>query len=113
MAKIHVTPEAKRDLQHIKEYITLELDSLATAINTVFKITKSIRRIKDFPALGAPLSGIVDIPNDYRFLVCGNYLVFYRQEGDNVNVIRVIYSRRDYTKILFGITSDSNSEQDE
>jgi len=43
----------------------------------------------------------VEIETDYRFLVCGNYLVFYRTEADSVFVDRVIYGRRDYIKILF------------
>jgi len=102
MAKLHISPEAKNDLLDIKEYITTELENLTAAVNTLSKITKTIRRLGDFPDIGTPLSKVVEVPNNYRFLVCGNYLVFYKQEDGAVYVVRVLYGRRDYMKILFG-----------
>ena len=104
MAKVRISPKVRDDLHGIKEYITTELSAPVAAANTVSKITKAIRSLEDFPARGAPLSSIVDIPTDYRYLVCGNYLVFYRLEGNDVMVIRALYGGRDYTKILFGDT---------
>ena len=104
MAELHISPEAKDDLQGIKEYIKTELENSVAAVNTVSKIIKSIRGLKDFPDIGTPLSSIVDIPNNYRFLVCGSYLAFYRHEDDYVYVVRVLYGKRDYMKILFGST---------
>ena len=101
MAKINISPEAKNDLHDIKEYITVEFDSPTTAVNMVSKITTAIRTLSDFPDMGAPLSSKVDIPNNYRFLVCGSYLVFYKHVGGIVDIIRVLYGRRDYMKILF------------
>ena len=108
MAKLHISPEARDDLRGIKEYITTELVSPIAAVNTVSNISKAIRGLADFPARGVPLSSIVELPNDYRFLVCGNYMVFYRHEGDDIYVARVLYGRRDYMKILFGDTTDGN-----
>jgi len=108
--KLHITPEAKDDLHDIKEYITTELENPIAAVNTVTRITKALRRLRDFPGSGAPLFGAVPIPNDYRFLVCGSYLVFYRHEGNNVFVVRVLYGRRDYTKILFGNVPEGEPE---
>ena len=104
MAKLHISPQAQSDLHSIKEYIAAELENPNAAVNTVSKITKAIRRLTDFPDSGAPLSSIVSIPNNYRFLVCGNYLVFYRHESGYVYVLHVIYGKRDYMKILFGDT---------
>ena len=110
MAMLKITPEANNDLHDIKEYITTELDNPAAAINIVAKITKSIRTLASFPDKGIPLSSKVKIPNDYRFLVCGNYLVFYRHENDTVYVIRVLYGRRDYMPILFGNVLEDGPE---
>jgi plasmid stabilization system protein ParE len=55
-----------------------------------------------FPLSGAPLSSIYDIATDYRFLVCGIYIVFYRPQGDAVLIDRILYGRRDYLAVLFG-----------
>ena len=60
--------------------------------------------------MGAPLSSIVDIETDYRFLVCGNYTAFYRYDEKFVYVIRVLYSRRDFMKILFGVPMVADEE---
>jgi len=110
MAKIHISPEAQRDLHDIREYITVELENPAAAVNTVSKITKAIRNLVNFPASGAPLSSIVDAPNDYRFLTCSRYLVFYRHEGNNVYIARVLYGGRDYIKILFSDVPEDETE---
>ena len=102
MSNIHYTPEAEDDLAGIKKYISEQLENPLAAENTVTKITKRIRFLEQFPEIGTPLSAIIDVVTDYRFLVCANYLAFYRLDGNNVYIIRVLYGRRDYATILFG-----------
>ncbi|MBR4033977.1 MAG: type II toxin-antitoxin system RelE/ParE family toxin [Clostridia bacterium] len=102
MAKINYSPAALEDLREIKSYISEELCSEPAAINTIEKIMKRIRQLADFPELGAPLSSIIDLEVPYRFLVCGNYIAFYKTDTDNVYIIRVIYGKRNYMQILFG-----------
>ena len=84
MAKINFTPDALEDMKEIKAYITDELCSEQSAINTIEKIMKRIRQLADFPEIGAPLSSIISLEVPYRFLVCGNYTAFYKVEGDEV-----------------------------
>jgi len=102
MAQIHISPEEESDLQSIRSYISAELDSPVAATNVIAKIVKSIRNLEVFPNIGTPLSAIIDIPTDYRYLVSGNYLSFYRTDGENVYIVRVLYGKRDYLRILFG-----------
>jgi len=111
MAQLHISPEVLSDLAKIKEYITTELENPTAALNVVSKITKAIRGLECFPDIGAPLASIVDIPTDYRFLVTGNYLSFYRHEGDAIHVVRVLYGKRDYLKVLLGeLPEEADSE---
>ena len=102
MAKINFTPDALDDIKKIKVYITDELCGEQSAINMIEKIMKRIRQLADFPEVGASLSSIISIEVPYRFLVCGNYTVFYKVEGDEVHIIRVLYGRRNFMQILFG-----------
>ena len=44
---------------------------------------------------------MTDIESDYRFLTSENYMVFYRVNGQDVYIDRVLYGRRDYLRILF------------
>lgn len=48
-----------------------------------------------------PLSSMEDVDGEYRFLVSGNYMVFYRANGNDIYVDRVLYGRRDYLRVLF------------
>ena len=107
MAEIKFSPEAITDLQHTKAYITEELCNEQAAVGTVAKITKRIHMLASFPESGVTLFSIVDFETDYRFLVCGNYTAFYRIENQTVNIIRVLYGRRNFMQILFGEPSDN------
>lgn len=102
MFEVKFSPEAISDLQQTKAYITNELCSGQAAVNTVSKVLKQIEQLSVFPLSGAPLSSVVNFNTDYRFLVCGNYTAFYRVENDTVFIVRVLYGRRDYLRILFG-----------
>uniref|UniRef100_S0DD98 Putative toxin-antitoxin system protein n=1 Tax=termite gut metagenome TaxID=433724 RepID=S0DD98_9ZZZZ len=101
MAALNISPEALVDLQEIKKYITDELDNPIAAKRITAEIIKAMRRLKTFPNSGAPLSPHVVIQTDYRFLVCGNYLVFYRYNGKTAMVARILHGRRDYLAVLF------------
>ena len=101
MYKLKISPEARDDMEEIKGYISQELSNPQTEVNLVSKITKKIRRLPEHPGIGAPLSSIVDIQTDFRFLVCASYLIFYRYENEIVFVSRVLYGKRNYMRILF------------
>ena len=89
------------DLAGIKSYIAKNLENPSAAISTVRNITKDIRRLREHSLIGASLSSIADVESDYRFLVTGSYLTFYRVLDNDVYVDRVLYGRRDYLRILF------------
>lgn len=99
--KLHYTREARRDLDDIWDYINADLSNPSAAARTVDKIMDAIDQLGDFGELGAPLNSVSHIESDYRFLVCGSYLAFYRVSGNNVYIDRILYGRRDYLHILF------------
>ncbi len=102
MNNLHLSQEAQNDLAETKAYIEEELLNPSAALATVNKITKSLRILRTYAKAGTPLSSIADVESDYRFLVCGNYLSFYRTYGQELYVDRILYSRRDYMRVLFG-----------
>lgn len=102
MNKLHLSGAAQEDLAGIKAYIAQELDSPQAALSTLRRITKSIRILRDHAYAGAALSSVTDTKSEVRFLVSGQYLIFYRVCGRDVYVDRVLYGRRDYLRALFG-----------
>ena len=112
MAKIQYSQLAHRDLEKIGDYIAEDLKNPIAALNTVNRIQDTIDRLADFPESGAPLSSHYKAAGDYRFLVCGNYLAFYRVADNTVFIDRILYGRQDYMKILFGnMLEDDTGEQ--
>ena len=109
MNKLHLSPEAQEDLSEIKAYIAEDLENPQAALSTVTKITKTIRMLQDHALIGTPLSALADVNSDYRYLVSGNYMVFYRVAGKDVFIDRVLYGRRDYLRILFADTQEEQS----
>lgn len=109
--KIHYAPEAQNDLDEIWEYISFDLSNPQATENTVNKILDRIDALENFSEIGAPLSSVTEVESDYRFLVSGNYMVFYRVTGKDVYIDRVLYSRCDYLRILFSNLPQYDNEQ--
>ena len=86
MNNLHLSDEAQADLAGIKFYIAKNLENPSAAISTVRNITKDIRRLREHSLIGASLSSIADVESDYRFLVTGSYLTFYRVLDNDVYV---------------------------
>jgi toxin ParE1/3/4 len=101
MHKIRINPLARQDLLDIRDYITNELDSPNAAVNVISKIIESYEKLKEFPLLGMELSSKIDVVTDYRYLISGNYIVFYKKDDSYVSIYRILYAKRDYIKILF------------
>jgi len=111
MNDLHLAPEAQADLVNIKEYITKDLENPTAALSTVARITKTIRILREHAFIGTPLSSIADTDIDYRYLVSGNYMIFYRVTGKDVFVDRVLYGRRDYLRILLDRSEETGLKQ--
>ncbi len=100
--KLQFSPLALHDLGEIKEYISTGLGNPSAAQNTLSRILKAARQLINYPDSGAPISSVFDIQTDYRFVISGGYIVFYRYESNAVYIVRVLYGKRDYLAILFG-----------
>lgn len=111
MNKLLYSPEALNDLDEIWVYINNELQNSAAAQKIVSDTLDAIETLRDFLELGPPLSSITEFESDYRFLVCGKYIAFYRVMGFEVHIDRVLYGRRNYMRILFGtLQNDDGAE---
>jgi toxin ParE1/3/4 len=89
---------AEDDLIEIVTYVAADKPAAADALAARFE--------RDFGLLGsAPYLGRVPREEQlaalgYRYLVVGNYLVFYTVEGRSVLLHRIIHGARDYVKLL-------------
>ena len=101
MMKIRVTPAALNDLKEIKSYIENDLSNPIAAKNVIKRIIDDYSCLEISPHMGLSLSTKVPFDTDYRFIISGNYLVFYKADDEYVSIYRILYGRRDYLKIIF------------
>jgi len=102
MANVFMSEEAIRDFEQIGDYIARHFRSPKSALNTIRKIQERISKLEDFPLIRTPLSAIVAIKTDYRFLGYRSYLAFYRPQNDDVLIDRILHRRQDYVSVLLG-----------
>ena len=102
MYKLRINPVALQDLKDIKQYIASELDNPVAAKRIVNSIIQRYEALKKFPYMGERLNSKIEIQTDYRYLVSGSYIIFYRVEKRYVYVNRILYGARDYIKTIFG-----------
>ena len=89
---------AEDDLNDIVSYIAADRPKAAESLAR--RIEKNLRLLSINPHLGR-------VPNDprlfdlgYRYLVVGNYLIFYACEGRTIYVHRIMHAARDYLGLL-------------
>jgi len=93
---------AEQDIEKLFLYIQDDLANPIAAQNIAQKILQRIQQLTNFPELGASMMAIDTRLENYRYLIIDNYLVVYRYNRDAIYVIRVLYARSDYVRILQG-----------
>lgn len=99
--RLRYTPQARTDLREIQAYLTGELANPQAAARTAKQLLQSCQRLKLYPQLGPALTEKIGRETNLRYLVSGNYLIFYRAEAPYVSVLRILDGRTDYLRVLF------------
>lgn len=113
MMKLRINPEVIEDIAEIKRYIREKLCNPSAADRIAKRIVSAYKELKNAPFIGASLDSILEVKTDYRFLVCGNYLIFYKVKNDVISVYRVMNGRRDYCRQLLGTSYIQIADDDE
>lgn len=102
MYSLIFTETARQNYLDIGRYIAEESKSLDIAIKFIQKLQKETERLKNFPNSGFLPKDRFLLSVGYRFLVCGDYLTFYKtnEVEKKVIVYAVINGKRDYNKYL-------------
>jgi len=97
MAELPVvrSPAAEDDLTEI--WLTIALESPRAADRFIDTIGFRIRQLAIFPDSGPARP---DIAPEARALTVGKYLVLYRHNAQNVEILRVVHGARDITTLL-------------
>lgn len=110
---ILVSPAALKDLDDIKNYISVKLCNPTAAERVITNIISAIKALQEQPFIGAQLNSKIEFDTPLRYLVNGKYLVFYSVGNDKVEIVRIIHGRRDYTKIIFNNDNDFDEDTED
>ncbi len=92
------TPQADSDLQEIYRY-TKERWGLPQAKKYLHSLTESFEFLADNPQTGRPRD---DIRKGYRSLHKSKHHIFYRVEGQNILIVRILHHSRDIERQING-----------
>ena len=97
---IEYSKESKQDLIGIKQYIKYNLQEPEIAKKLISKIRKEIKSLKDNPEVCAIIDDDIIKKLEIRKLIVDNYIVFYRIKDSNIQIVRVMYGRRNWINLL-------------
>ena len=98
MMKLRINPIVAEDLKKMKEYIAEDNEEMA--VKTIQEIYARIENIQQLPYMGADLAKRVSFRTDYKYMICGNYVVLYKIGKEYVEIYRVVNRHQDITKIF-------------
>jgi toxin ParE1/3/4 len=94
MARVFFTRAARDDLIGIWTHIAA--DDLAAADRVLDRLDEVAAHLASNPQMGPARD---DIRPGLRYLVSGSYLLLYRIDGDDIEIVRAVHGRRD----LYGL----------
>ena len=98
---IHIMDAAKAEMREIYNHIAGELNQPAAA-RRISLIEAAIQSLKENPASRALVRDTYLASKGYRMIVVKSHLVFciVREEERAVSVMRILYGRRDWMRLL-------------
>jgi toxin ParE1/3/4 len=95
MLSIAPTLEAQADLTAIWRFIANH--NLRAADAYCDQIQDKFALLAQMPELGTRLD---IVPGDVRYFTVGNHVIFYRVQGDSLQILRVLHGARDFSPLL-------------
>jgi len=96
---IMYSPAVVRDLDRTWSEVFDASKSVDTADRNVEELMETVKKKEEFPGSGSPLY-YEDLFTGYCFVVFKAYIAFYRINGGNVLVDRVLYGKSEYLRKL-------------
>lgn len=100
--KLFVTQDAYHDIDEIVSYIVNILKNPTAADTLLSEIEENFRAVVENPEMYAYCDDTKLRNDGYRKIPVKNYILLYRVDGEEniVYIMRVIYGRRDYSKLI-------------
>ena len=97
---IEYSKESKEDLIEIKQYIKYNLQEPETTNKLISKIRNSIKDLNNNPKIYAIIDDDIIRKLEIRKIIVDNYIVFYRIKNNSIEIVRIMYGRRNWINLL-------------
>lgn len=97
--QIRITAPAWKDIDRISDYHLL-LVGPNSSKNITDKLLDTIALLADNPYLGAQHPDPVLAKNDFRKILCGDYVCIYKVIDEMVYIYRIVNGKTDYPKFF-------------
>lgn len=94
--KIIITQRAENDIDIAADYIFKKSCSKEVTVKFINGIYDAIEVLSKFPLSGQNPRSKALFKQGYKYVVYGEYLIFYKIDKKNIIVGSVIHSKRDY-----------------
>ncbi len=103
MKRILQSLEARKDIEEIVRYYSKQNLRVTNQFINEYKI--AVRKIEKMPAIGSlRFADELDIPNVRAYSLSNfPYLVFYFEQHDHIDLVRVLHTHRDIFNLLLGL----------
>jgi plasmid stabilization system protein ParE len=100
--RVRIVKPARTDMREIHRYIAMDLQNPAAATKRINLIDTNIQSLKTMPTRFPLVQDAYLASKGYRMIVCESHLVFFiiEEATKKVFVMRVIYARRDWARML-------------
>ena len=96
MMRWQLRPEARRDLEKIRQYTRNTWGALQ-ARAYLRELEGAFRKIAENPKIGRPHAGTTYV---YRRISAGSHVIFFRVNDDTLLIVRVLHERMDFDRHL-------------
>ena len=111
--RVRITKPAQNDMRVIHRYIADDLQNRTAAASWISLIDEKIQSLDENPARFPLVQDSYLASKGIRMMVVKHHLVFFviREEARFVSVMRVLYSRRDWLRILRSVVESQPDER--
>ena len=100
------SPAALDDISAAADYMEYELANPMAAKRFAETVIEKAQLFADVPGSGLVLRTVNGNDTGYRYMLAGNWMVFLECTERRALVVRVLYAKSDYMKVLFGEIED-------
>lgn len=97
---VEYSRDSKQDLIEIKRYIKYNLQEPEVAQKLISKIRKEINKLKNSPEIYSIIDDDIIRKLETRKFLEDNYIIFYRIKNNCIQVVRIMYGRRNWIDLL-------------